>query len=265
MSIGELARRVGLSVKALRLYGAKGLLRPSVVDPVTGYRYYSGEELKRAQQLKLLRSLKMPLAEIQAVLRATDRESVRRRLDRYRLTVEAQIEDSRQVLLGLQDLIDGKGEKPMLDAAVREVPDLAVAAIELDQVLTASDLGRAFSELYGHLSHVAVAPADAPFLSFPEADIERRQRFRVCVPVTGAVQPGARVRPLSVPGGQFAATLHAGDYAKLPEVMGALSAWCDARGLRRGAELRNVYRVSLATARDTRELRTEVLWRLASA
>jgi PPM family protein phosphatase len=39
MGIGEFARRSLLSPKALRLYDELGLLRPSSVDPDTGYRW----------------------------------------------------------------------------------------------------------------------------------------------------------------------------------------------------------------------------------
>ena len=40
MTIGEFARRSGLSLKALRLYDARGLLQPVRVDPDSGYRHY---------------------------------------------------------------------------------------------------------------------------------------------------------------------------------------------------------------------------------
>ena len=40
VTIGEFARRSGLSLKALRLYDARGLLEPVRVDPASGYRYY---------------------------------------------------------------------------------------------------------------------------------------------------------------------------------------------------------------------------------
>ena len=40
ISIGEFARRSRLSLKALRLYDELGVLVPSRVDEVSGYRYY---------------------------------------------------------------------------------------------------------------------------------------------------------------------------------------------------------------------------------
>jgi DNA-binding transcriptional MerR regulator len=44
-TIGSFARLVGVSVKALRYYAAKGLIVPAAVDPRTGYRYYTADQL----------------------------------------------------------------------------------------------------------------------------------------------------------------------------------------------------------------------------
>ena len=72
MTIGEFARRSGLSLKALRLYDARGLLEPVRVDPDSGYRYYDLGQLDRAHTISLLRRLEMPLGTIADVLAASN-------------------------------------------------------------------------------------------------------------------------------------------------------------------------------------------------
>ena len=42
LTVGLVARRSGLTAKALRHYDRVGLLRPTVVDRTTGYRLYRG-------------------------------------------------------------------------------------------------------------------------------------------------------------------------------------------------------------------------------
>jgi len=54
MSIGEFARRSRLSPKALRLYDEIGLLAPSRVDELSGYRYYASAQLRPAQLISAL-------------------------------------------------------------------------------------------------------------------------------------------------------------------------------------------------------------------
>lgn len=67
LTIGAFARAAGLTPKALRLYDEKGLLSPTAVDPESGYRYYSTDQLEQARLIAQLRRLGMPLAEISSV------------------------------------------------------------------------------------------------------------------------------------------------------------------------------------------------------
>lgn len=68
LTIGAFAREARLSPKALRLYDEQGLLRPARIDPVSGYRYYSPDQLQRARLVAWLRRVGMPLARIAQVL-----------------------------------------------------------------------------------------------------------------------------------------------------------------------------------------------------
>ncbi len=61
LTIGQVARRSGLSVKALRHYDRVQLLRPAAVDGGSGYRLYRSDQVGEAQLVHLLRSLDLPL------------------------------------------------------------------------------------------------------------------------------------------------------------------------------------------------------------
>ncbi|WP_344735144.1 MerR family transcriptional regulator, partial [Nocardioides fonticola] len=67
-TIGEFARRSGLTVKALRLYDEMGLLRPASVDPATGYRGYDADQVPRARLLARLRLAGVPLRDAAPML-----------------------------------------------------------------------------------------------------------------------------------------------------------------------------------------------------
>src|SRR5271154_1351212 len=70
VSVGRFATMTHLSVKTLRHYHDVGLLEPAEVDPHTGYRYYALEQLPTAQLIRRLRDLRMPVADVRAVLLA---------------------------------------------------------------------------------------------------------------------------------------------------------------------------------------------------
>ena len=67
LTIGAFARASRLSPKALRLYDSLGLLTPTHVDEVSGYRFYRPDQLERARLVAWLRRLGMPLARIGVV------------------------------------------------------------------------------------------------------------------------------------------------------------------------------------------------------
>ncbi|WP_332742720.1 MerR family transcriptional regulator [Hydrogenophaga sp.] len=63
----EAARRLGVSVKALRLYEQRGLLQPTRTD--AGYRCYGPADIRAAQDVVALRSLGLGVAQIAKVMK----------------------------------------------------------------------------------------------------------------------------------------------------------------------------------------------------
>ncbi|UQZ74214.1 MerR family transcriptional regulator [Niallia circulans] len=64
-TIGEVSRLFQLKSSALRYYCDIGLLTPTYVDPVTGYRYFSTAHFERVNTIKYLQTLGLSLQEIQ--------------------------------------------------------------------------------------------------------------------------------------------------------------------------------------------------------
>jgi DNA-binding transcriptional MerR regulator len=67
LTVGEVARLSGVTVRTLHHYDAIGLLRPSGRD-AKGYRCYDDDDLDRLQRILFYRELELPLDEIQALL-----------------------------------------------------------------------------------------------------------------------------------------------------------------------------------------------------
>ena len=66
MNASEAARRLGVSIKALRVYERCGLLAPP--RTAAGYRLYHAEEMARAARIVALRSLGLRLSQVARVL-----------------------------------------------------------------------------------------------------------------------------------------------------------------------------------------------------
>jgi DNA-binding transcriptional MerR regulator len=104
VSIGRFAALSGLTVKALRLYDKRGVLRPALVDFATGRRYYGPDQIGVAERIRLLRSLDMPLDDIRTMLQATDAMAGRAALAQHRRRIEGRIDRHRRALTILQAL-----------------------------------------------------------------------------------------------------------------------------------------------------------------
>ena len=111
--IGELARRTGLSVRALRHYDAEGLLRPSARTPA-GHRLYSAPDVERLQRIVSLRALGLPLADVRAALGTADPRAI---VERHLALVRARIEAETRLAERLEALA---GHMRRAGAAVEE-------------------------------------------------------------------------------------------------------------------------------------------------
>jgi DNA-binding transcriptional MerR regulator len=107
--IGRFARLAGLTVPQLRLYDRRGLLRPAARDQSSGYRYYSRAQAAAARVIALLRSIDVPLADIEELLAAPEPERVRRVFAEHRLRVERRLNEARRALESI-DRIISEGE-----------------------------------------------------------------------------------------------------------------------------------------------------------
>ncbi|XIE79161.1 MerR family transcriptional regulator [Streptomyces sp. SBR177] len=109
ITIGELAGRTRLSVKALRLYGERGLLVPGEVDGRSGVRRYGDEQVERARRIALLRAVGMPLARIGDVLDAGGGEEAVRLFDVYWREQEAVHAARREAVRHAREVLAGGG------------------------------------------------------------------------------------------------------------------------------------------------------------
>ncbi|WP_326623389.1 MerR family transcriptional regulator [Streptomyces decoyicus] len=131
MPIGVLAQRSGLTSSALRFYADSGLLPPAEVDPISGYRYYSADQVARATVLRQLREIAMPLSGVEAVL-GSGADEASRLLDEHVSKVVGDAAAAQQKAAVIKSAL---GNEPGLPITALKGPVLADA---VEQVLTAT-------------------------------------------------------------------------------------------------------------------------------
>lgn len=71
MSVNEVVKLTGITVRTLHYYDEIGLLKPTTVTEA-GYRLYDDTALRRLQNILLFRELQFPLKDIKAILDSPD-------------------------------------------------------------------------------------------------------------------------------------------------------------------------------------------------
>lgn len=245
LPIGRFSRMSRLSIKALRLYDELGLLNPSWVDPSSGYRYYRASQARRAEAIRILRAVDMPLEEIHEVLAEDDPEFTTKRLAVHRERLAERLADQDRMLRFLERLIDRGGTIVPYDIATKQAPDQQVASLTMRTTLTriGDDIAASFVVLTGALTDAATQPAGAPFIIFHDViDEQTDGAVEVCIPVpVGVDTPHDDVEFKVIAGGTVAATTHRGPYAEISPAYHTVTGWIQDQGHEVAGPPREIY------------------------
>lgn len=137
LKIGEFARLAHVTVTALRHYDELGLLRPSSIDELTNYRYYTVEQLPRIHRIIALKELglsleqiglmlddEMPTAQIRGMLRLKQAEARQqmREAQRQLAMIEYRLR-----------MIEAETTFPVLDVVMKRLQPLHVLSITVEK------------------------------------------------------------------------------------------------------------------------------------
>jgi DNA-binding transcriptional MerR regulator len=225
--IGEFASASRLSPKALRLYGAKGLLPPAWVDPTTGYRYYRPEQLRAARLIAGLRRAGIPLADIRSVLRRPTPE----RIDELERRLAGELDERRRVLRLVRLMLE---EEPMFTVLTKHVPEQRYAS--RTRRVQVRDLEPFICSAFDELA-AGRELASPPFVLYHgPVNEDEDGPVEVCVP--RADGEGA------VPAATIAYTAIGGEQCQFPQILGAYEAvyrWAHEHGREPAGPPREIY------------------------
>jgi DNA-binding transcriptional MerR regulator len=124
--IGEFSKIAHVTIRLLRYYDEIGLFVPATVDPESGYRYYTIEQLPRLNRILVMRDLGLSLEQIKEFLNANvSAEEIRGMLRFRQAQLQKQIRDDvvnlKAVEMRLQQVELGNHLRNF-DVVMKEVP-----------------------------------------------------------------------------------------------------------------------------------------------
>ncbi|MFG1625053.1 MerR family transcriptional regulator [Kribbella sp. NPDC049227] len=238
-TIGDFAAFGQVSPRMLRHYDAIGLLRPAVVDAVSGYRYYSADQFSRLNRIIALKDLGFSLQQVQEIVDAKlSAEELRGMLRLRQAQLEAELARGTSQLVRVEArlrLIEKEGHMPTDDVVLKRIAPTRVA--ELSAICASYDgedigpvLQPLFVQLFERLCAAGVTPSGSAVAYYEDAE-EERIRAHAAVPVeTGT---STDVEFLELPELPQAATIvHKGDMMEADRSMQTLARWIEDNGYR---------------------------------
>jgi DNA-binding transcriptional MerR regulator len=265
LSIGDFSRATHLSIKTLRHYHDRGLLVPSEVDPGTGYRRYTTDQIPPAQVIRRFRDLDMPLEQIHAVLETPDLQTRNQLISAHLTRLEHDLARTQGAVASLRDLL----ADPAHLAPVSHRRMAAVLAAAITSVVGIGELAPwfhgALGELYATLEASGISPAGPAGGSYAtELFSEEKGSATVFVPTRAEVPLVGRVAPCTIPAAELAVIVHAGSHDDVDRSYGALATYVADHALQVDGPIREYYLVSWHDTQDGTAWRTEICWPIFS-
>lgn len=225
LTIGEFGRRGQLSRKALRLYDERGLLRPARIDPDSGYRYYTREQLRVARRIRLLRLMEMPLEKMAIVLAAWDSDPQR---VQHQLRLQVSVTEKQLAAVQLaarllrEELQPNKENVMSFTFTNQEVEKQMMVSIRRQITVPAFHewIMPALQQLWGHIQASGATVAGDPVaLYYGPVNEEDDGPVEIGVPFTGTVPPQGEMKIREWPAHRAVCVKTYGEYNEYPKLL----------------------------------------------
>lgn len=263
--IGDFSRLSQVSVKALRYYDQRDLLKPAHTDPFTSYRYYTAEQLPRLNRILALKDLGLSLDQIREALAADlspDQLGAMLRQKRAEIAQQVAEEQARlaRVEARLQQ-IEREGRAPEYEVIIKPVEAQRVLGIH-EVVPDYHGIAGLFYEIEDYLVQHGLEP-DA---CMPAVTVYYDTEYRdtdidiFCGgPIPRALPETNRVRFIELPAvAQMACVIYRGAYPGMGQGYDALLRWIEANPFCISGPNRTVYLQGPPATSDPADYITEI-------
>lgn len=247
IKIGTFAAMAQVSIKCLHHYDNLGLLRPVEVDRISGYRFYTAEQLPRLHRILALKELGFSLDEIKDLLDAAlSNRQLRDLLETQQSEVERRLREEQERLVRLKahlKVMEASTEAPAYDVVLKKVPGQLVASLPVSyEPGEWVPLIDCFAEARSFLKNNAMPQAGPEFsLWHDQSAADKPLKVEAVLPISATMASSRRVQVYQTPETQMATTIHKGPHTATGKAIGATLNWIEANNYRISGPARHVY------------------------
>jgi DNA-binding transcriptional MerR regulator len=261
LKIGDFSKLGQISIDTLRHYDTLGLLKPVVVDPSTGYRYYTFQQLGRLKRILALKDLGLSLEQIAPLMGdEVSTEQLKGMLKLKQLEITQRIDAEQERLVRIEarlKQIDMETNMPNYEVIIKDVRPQLVASIR--RTIPFNQLVPLFEELSGYIIQQSVTQSLGMTLYHDESFRETEMDVEVTAILKAAIPENESVKVYELPGGSMASVVHNGSYNRLHLAYTALNEWIQANSYQNVGPNRELYHfLQEPVTRDDESYVTEI-------
>lgn len=231
--IGDFSKLTNVTVRALHHYENIALLVPKKTDEITGYRYYSAEQLETMNKIKMLQNIGLSLKKIKEILYSNHSDALSAFYELRKLEIEEEI----STLQIKQQLLNEYSKKIQIDIHMekyhverKEIPSRRVMSLR-KVISTFNDEGTLWETLYTELIRQSVkmsTQSRGMTLYHDKEYIEPNVDVEVQSEVVGDYHDTEEIKFFEAPQFTMASVTFNGSYDQMGEVSQVIGVWIGA-------------------------------------
>jgi len=259
--IGEFSKLSSISIRMLRYYDEKNILKPEYVDPRSGFRYYLAKQLKTVGKIQKLKGLGFSLAAIRKMLVSDDlkahfeirEEELKEELN----SIQAQ----GRMLESIKESLESNNSLMPYSVILKKLPERRVISLRR-QVLDYYQEGKLWDALEKFSKKHQVKYVDDSYAMAIYHDSEYKEKH-VDIEIQCTVSDDFEAvkdddfKFKTVEKIQVASVTFPGAYEQMPFVTEAIAQWIEDNHYLMTGPMFNIFHVSPATETDPSKYITE--------
>lgn len=229
LTIGQMSKVCGVSVKTLHHYDRIGLLHPRKIDEDSGYRYYGEEQISEMLLISRLKRYEFSLTEIGDMLK--EPEHIAQELERQRFRLERQAEHLAIIIREMRYHI-GELERTGDIMSYQNQYEVQLETVREQQLLTkrdkmsVEDFGRYYGMIFERIAREKIGTNGVVATIYHDMEFDPAYSdMELGVGVTDR-EAATAVLPERL----CATVVHIGPYSGLPDAYGTISSWIHLHG-----------------------------------
>ena len=231
LTIGQMSKICGVSVKTLRHYEKVGLFKPQKTDETNGYRYYEERQIGIMLLIVRLKRYGFSLTHIQDLLAVKDSRELFGQLQKQKYRLEKQMgyisHKVREMELHLEEFErtgDIMSYQDHYKVVVKETKEQAL--LTQRQMMSVEEFGVYYGKIYERMAREKLTPDGVVMSIYHDQEFDH-----ACSDIELAIGITDRDKAdYIMPGRPCAAVIHKGAYSGLSDAYGAIVSWIHANG-----------------------------------